>query len=134
MESDSRRKIIFTDEADRWYKALSLEDTNRFAERMDFLREIGPNLGMPAVGLIKSSRHHNMKELRSKTGHLRILFAFDRNGHAVFLIGGDKTNKWTAWYRKNIPRADRLYDQHLRSIGKEKSWQRAGSRSGGRAR
>jgi hypothetical protein len=34
-------------------------------------------------------------------------------GRAILLIGGDKTGRWTEWYRENIPLADDLYDKHL---------------------
>ncbi len=62
---------------------------------------------------IKGSRHHNMKELRSIGGNIRVLFAFDPNREAVLLIGGDKTGHWQRWYRENIPLADVLYDKNL---------------------
>ncbi len=84
---------------------------------------------------IKSSRHHEMKELRQ--GHYRALFAFDPRGRAVVLVGGDKTNDWRGWYERNIPVADRLYDQHLRSIGGGgQQWQqgRVGARSAASSR
>ena len=89
------------------------------------------------VSLIRGSRHHNMKELRSVGGHIRILFAFDHHQRGVVLLGGDKTNDWTGWYKRNIPVADRLYDEHLRSIGKEPPWlarARTGERSAGSSR
>jgi hypothetical protein len=45
------------------------------------------------------------------------VFTFDPNRNAVMLVGGDKTNRWQKWYRQNIPKADRIYDQHLRGGG-----------------
>ncbi len=78
-----------------------------------------------------------MKELRSVGGHLRALFAFDPRRRAVILLGGDKTNDWTGWYKRNIPVADKLYDRHLRSIGKGAPWPartRTGERSADSAR
>ena len=41
------------------------------------LEEHGPSLGRPFVDRIKARRHHNMNELRSIGGSIRILFAFD---------------------------------------------------------
>ena len=32
------------------------------------------------------------------------------------LVGGDKTNDWDGWYRRNIKLADRLYDDHLAAL------------------
>ena len=54
-----------------------------------------------------------MKELRPRGGQLRVLFAFDPRRTAILLVGGDKTNEWSAWYERAIPEADRLYDEHL---------------------
>ena len=58
-------------------------------------------------------------ELRPRGGNLRILFAFDPRRMAILLIGGDKTNRWEAWYREFIPIADGLYDEHLDMLRKE---------------
>ena len=60
-----------------------------------------------------------MKELRPLVGNIRILFAFDPRRQAVLLIGGDKSNRWAAWYRENVPFADDLYDDHLRQLKEE---------------
>lgn len=65
---------------------------------------------------INHSRHHNMKELRSIGGHLRILFAFDPHREAILLVGGDKMNNCQQWYETNIPIADEIYDKHLERI------------------
>jgi hypothetical protein len=60
-----------------------------------------------------------MNELRSIGGHLRALFAFDPARTAIVLLGGDKTNDWTGWYERNTPRADAIYDEHLKQLKKE---------------
>lgn len=60
-----------------------------------------------------------MKKLRPPIGNLRILFAFDPRRMAILLLGGDKTNRWQEWYRVNVPRADRLYDEHLATLRRE---------------
>jgi len=36
--------------------------------------------------------------------------AFDPRRMAILLLGGDKSNRWAAWYRENVPIADDLYD------------------------
>ena len=130
-------EVEFTPEAERWIRSLGPRDANRIAAAIDQLRQVGPTLGREPVDSIRGSRHHNMKELRSFGGHLRALFAFDRNQRAVILVGGDKTNDWKGWYKRNIRVADELYDRHLRSIGKEAPWPagtRAGERSAGSSR
>jgi hypothetical protein len=61
-----------------------------------------------------------MKELR--TQHLgrplRTLFAFDPRRSAILLIGGDKTGD-DRFYERMIPRADGLYDLHLKTLREE---------------
>jgi hypothetical protein len=117
-----RWEIELTPQAERWYTGLGSRDAERVAAALDQLERRGPELGRPFVDSIKGSRHHNMKELRSVGGNLRALFAFDPRRHAVVLLGGDKTNDWKGWYARSIPRADRLYTQHLRDIGGRGDW------------
>lgn len=126
-------EIEFTPEAAKWYRGLGREDAQRMAAAFDGLEQQGPDLRRPLAASIKSSRHHDMQELRSVVGNLRALFVCDRGRHrAVVLVGGDKTNDWTGWYDRNIPRADKLYDNYLRKEGR---WPpEAGARSGGRGR
>lgn len=47
---------------------------------------------------------------------MRILFAFDPERQAILLIAGDKAGNWQRWYKKNIPLADNLFDEHLRRL------------------
>lgn len=121
--------VELTPEAEAWYMALEDQDANRIAAAFDELERRGPTLGRPFVDGVKGSRHHHMKELRSIGGHLRALFAFDPRRHAVILLGGDMSADWKGWYGRNIPVADRIYERHLRSLGKEGPWPGAGGRS-----
>jgi hypothetical protein len=50
---------------------------------------------------------------------LRMLFVFDSQRRAVFLVGGDKSGKWSDWYETAIPRAEDAYAEHLRIEGKK---------------
>lgn len=43
-----------------------------------------------------------------------MLFAFDPARQAVVLVAGDKACSWSSWYQKNIPLAERRYDEHLK--------------------
>jgi hypothetical protein len=101
--------------AESWLLSLGPADFDRISAAIDELQERGPSLGRPFVDRVKGSRHHNMKELRSIGGHLRMLFAFDPAREAILLVGGDKTDRWQEWYRENVPIADDLYDDHLES-------------------
>lgn len=65
---------------------------------------------------VKGSRHKNMKELRPRGTHIRLLFAFDPLCQAVVLVAGDKTNRWKQWYQENIPVADERFDAHVEQI------------------
>jgi hypothetical protein len=112
-------EIELTDEARDWYLSLEQRDKERIAGPIDQLALHGPNLGRPDVETIKTSRHHNMKELRSRGGHLRALFLFDPRRHAIILLGGDKAGDWTGWYERNVPIADDLYDAYLDELRRE---------------
>jgi hypothetical protein len=63
-----------------------------------------------------------MKEHRPRGGQLRVLFAFDPRRTAILLVGGDKTNEWSAWYEHATPDADRLYDEHLAELREERTY------------
>ena len=62
-----------------------------------------------------------MKELRVQhTGRpYRVLFSFDPKRCAILLTGGDKTGN-DRWYEEFVPIADRLYEEHLVALEKEK--------------
>jgi hypothetical protein len=62
-----------------------------------------------------------MKELRVQHAGrpYRFLFAFDPKRCAILLTGGDKTGN-DRWYEKFVPIADRLYEEHLAALEKEK--------------
>lgn len=136
LSRPKRWEIEFTAEAEEWFMNLKPDDADRFAAACDELELRGPRLGRPFVDSIKGSRHHNMKELRSVGGHLRALFAFDPERHAIVLVGGDKSNDWQGWYERNIPRADARYDDHLRGLGRSSECHapRAGGKSAGKGR
>lgn len=131
--ASQRWTIEYAPEVTRWLETLTEKDAARIGTAIRQLELEGPSLGAKRVKLIRSSRHHNMKELRSVGGHIRVLFAFDRRRHAVLLVGGDKAGNWHGWYKRHAAIADRRYDEHLRSCGKEGAWpataQRAGARS-----
>jgi hypothetical protein len=105
--------VLFSAEVESWLAGLGDDDWDSIMASVELLEARGPSLGRPAADRIKASAHHNMKELRSIGGNLRVLFAFDPVRQAILLIGGDKTDDWTAWYERNIPLADALYDDYL---------------------
>lgn len=50
---------------------------------------------------------------------LRVLFMFDPRRQVIFLLGGDKSGEWSAWYEWAVPAADDLYDDHLDELKRE---------------
>ena len=119
-------EVILLDEVDDWFLELAVRDPDSaelVAGAVDLLEREGPSLGRPAVDRIKGSRHHNMKELRpGSTGdtEVRILFIFDPRRQAILLVAGDKSGAWKQWYQRNIPLAERRYDDWLDSHGDRK--------------
>lgn len=83
---------------------------------VEILESAGPTLGRPTVDTLEGSRLQNLKELRPRGGHLRVLFVFDPRRVAILLLGGDKTGRFKAWYAEAIPEAERLYDEHLAQL------------------
>jgi hypothetical protein len=51
---------------------------------------------------------------------MRIFFAFDPTRVTILLVGGDKAGKTKRFYKQMIPKADQIYDAHLRSTAKER--------------
>jgi len=113
--------IEFTDEFERWWNDLSEDEQDSVDQMVRLLQMRGPSLGRPHADLIQSSRHSNMKELRVQHAGrpYRVLFAFDPKRCAILLTGGDKTGN-DRWYEEFVPIADRLYEEHLVALEKEK--------------
>ncbi|MCL1801082.1 MAG: type II toxin-antitoxin system RelE/ParE family toxin [Promicromonosporaceae bacterium] len=118
---------VFTGLIDEWLLALDKDTYVQVNAALTILATEGPHLGRPLVDTIVGSRHNNMKELRpgsSRRSEVRILFAFDPTRSAIMLLGGDKSGQWAKWYRKAIPEADKLYDQHLKDLATNEGKQR----------
>jgi len=106
-----------------WLDSLDESSLRQVVAAIEVLAEAGPALGRPLVDTITGTRHRNMKELRpgsSGDSELRILFAFDPVRRAIFLVGGDKSGNWIRWYREAIPRADRLLDEHIKALRRDR--------------
>ena len=112
-------EVEYTDEFSGWFDGLGESEQAAIAKAIESLEVAGPALGRPFVDTVKRSRHPNMKELRPPSGHIRVLFVFDPRRMAILLLGGDKTGRWQTWYDEAIPVADRLYDDHLRTLREE---------------
>lgn len=102
-----------------WLFGLDEDSYAQVVAALELLAERGPQLGRPLVDTVVRSRHKNMKELRpgsSGRSELRVLFAFDPRRQAILLVARDKAGNWSKWYTKNIPIADDLFDDHLKTL------------------
>ena len=109
-----------TDEFTEWWEQLTESEQADLDASIRLLEDYGPNLGRPNADTLEGSRHFNMKELRTQSGGrpLRTFFAFDPRRKAILLIGGDKSGD-KRFYKRMIPEADRLYDEHLAELRRE---------------
>ncbi len=123
--------VEFTDEFADWWNGLSDNEQVDVDASVRILEELGPALGRPHADTVRGSRHANMKELRIQHAGrpYRVLFAFDPRRSAILLLGGDKTGN-ASWYDENIPIADRLFDEHLRTVERETTQGREGAKHG----
>jgi hypothetical protein len=104
-----------TTEFDGWWETLTDPEQRKVVASVEALQELGPATGRPLVDSVEGSRHSNMKELRV-TQTMRIFFAFDPRRVAILLIGGDKAGKTKRFYKRMIPIADSIYQQHLQMM------------------
>ena len=110
-----------TGEFERWFQSLDAERKAGVSGAIARIAAGGPTLGRPRADVIHGSKLHKLKEARVGRS-IRMLFAFDSNQNLVMLVGGDKAGKWNRWYPEKIRRAERLYEDHERSSGKEARW------------
>jgi hypothetical protein len=113
--------VEVTDEWADWYDGLAEPFQDELAAVIGLLEIHGPQLGFPYTSGVTSSKHAHMREMRVQAGGrpIRVLYAFDPRRIAILLLGGDKTGD-NRWYARAIPEADRLYDEHLKVLRKEK--------------
>ena len=112
--------VEYTNEFGGWWEKLSEAEQDGAIATVELLMQYGPDLPFPYSSGVKGSRHRHMRELRIQSGGkpIRVFYAFDPRRHAILLIGGDKTGD-SAFYRVNIPIADKLYDAHLQELKDE---------------
>lgn len=113
-------EVEFTDEFHQWWNSLKETEQDDVALSVRHLIEFGPALGFPYSSKVTTSRHPQMRELRTQSGGrpLRTLYAFNPLRTAILLIGGDKTGD-DRWYQTTVPVADRLFDGHLKELREE---------------
>lgn len=113
-------EVEYTDECEVSWLALSEDEQKDVNTKVIMLQRHGPTVRRLHSDIVKTSRHPNMKELivQHQGRPYRILYAFDPRRCAILLLGGDKTGN-DRWYEIYVPIADRLYDEHLKRLGRE---------------
>jgi len=113
-------EVEYTDEFGNWWATLTEPEQESVKATVELLGEFGPNLRYPYSSGIAASKHDHLRELRLQHAGrpYRVLYAFDPRRCAILLLGGDKTGN-PRWYDEHVPRADRLYDEHLATLKKE---------------
>ena len=112
--------VEYTDEFGAWWAELTDAEQEDISATAEILMERGPDLPFPYSSGVEGSRHTHMRELRVQSGGkpLRVFYAFDPIRSAILLIGGNKTGD-NRFYKKMIPIADRLYDEHIAQLKRE---------------
>tara|TARA_R100001132_G_C3253425_1_gene79835 strand:+ start:279 stop:626 length:348 start_codon:yes stop_codon:yes gene_type:complete len=110
-------EVETTDAFDEIWEHFTEEEQIDITAYVGLLEEYGPSLRHPYSSGINGSKHSRMRELRvqHQGRPYRFLYAFDPRRVAILLIGGDKTGN-DRWYKDFIPKADKLYDEHLKSL------------------
>ena len=118
-------QVIIVEPCLSWLHELRRSDRMtliQISQAITVLAEEGPGLGRPLVDTVSGSKLPNLKELRPGSAggsEVRLLFVFDPQRRAVFLVGGDKSGQWSDWYKTAIPQAEDAYTEHLRIEGKK---------------
>lgn len=111
-------EIVLLEPVESWFLKLCESDPDSAAlveKAIDRLAEVGPALGRPLVDTLEDDNLNNLKELRPGSrgrSEIRIIFIFDPDREAVFLVAGDKAGKWSRWYDEAIPLAKSRYMEY----------------------
>lgn len=113
-------EVEYTNGLGEWWKGLNESEQVSVAAGVKLLETLGPRLNFPHSSGIEGSKHHHMRELRiqHQGEPYRVLYAFNPKRNAILLIGGNKTGN-DRWYEEYVPKADRLYDEHLAELAAE---------------
>lgn len=111
-------EVVVSSEFVAWWDELSMAEQTSVGSVVNLLELFGPTLGFPHSSAITASK--KLRELRIQHAGqpYRILYAFDPARNAVLLMGGNKVGN-DRWYEQNVPRAERILAEYLRSTGQK---------------
>jgi hypothetical protein len=106
-----------TDDFETWWQSLDEDQRDAVDVVVAMLEEQGPRLSFSYSSAIRDSRYGGLRELRiqHRGRPLRILYAFDARRVPILLLGDDKGGA-KRWYRRAVPRAERLFARHLATL------------------
>ena len=112
--------VEYANEFGAWWTDLMEDEQDDVTAVVELLMEQGPRLSFPYSSGVKGSRHAHMRELRIQSGGkpIRVFYAFDPRRSAILLIGGDKSGD-SRFYRRLVPIADEIYDEHLDELRRD---------------
>jgi hypothetical protein len=117
--------VILLEPVESWFLKLCESDVDTAAlieQAIDRLAAVGPTLGRPLVDTLEHSELRILKELRPGSrgrSEIRMLFVFDPDRAAIFLVAGDKAGHWSRWYDEAIPLAEARYTEYRAARDKE---------------
>ncbi len=113
-------EVVLHPEFDEWFQELKEDEQDAILEDVKVLEAFGSTLGRPRVDTIQGSKLKNLKELRVRhTGEpIRVLFAFDPWKKGILLVGGNKAGDKN-WYKRNVPIAERRFNQYIEAKANE---------------
>ena len=92
--------VEYTVEFETWWIGLDEEEQIDIDAAVGLLEEKGPHLPYPYSSDVKGAKYGAIRELR------------------IQLIGGRKTGG-KRWYEQYVPLAERIYEEHLKSLQDE---------------
>ncbi|KHD09162.1 addiction module toxin RelE [Candidatus Thiomargarita nelsonii] len=113
-------KVNYSEVFERWWNTLDEEEQKKIAFVVRLLEEKGKSLSLPYSRNKIYEAKNELRELRVQYREqpYRILYAFEPLGTAILLLGGSKKCD-DRWYKKHIPKADKIYEEHLENMKQE---------------
>lgn len=110
-------QVLMHPQVEKWIKDLGEKERVKVMAAITALELRGPLLGRPLADHLRSSKIHNLKELRPLGTTLRVIFFFDSRRRAILLAAGNKFGSWHRWYQVNIPLAESRAEEFFDSLG-----------------